>query len=215
MVDLVHEHDALFHSDCVGSFGRIPLDVFQLGFDAASFSGHKIGTAKGIGVLYLRSKTPFKPLIFGSGQENGMRGGTQNVALALQLQKALNFCNKHINEDKQHFLELKHQLADGISDMDNLRPTVDLYDTENYLPNIVHLLYKNISSETLILHYGKHKIQVSGGPACSSNDKEPSHVLKALKIPNNEIDGALRISFSRTNTKNDICKFLEATKALL
>lgn len=117
LVDLAHEQGVLFHSDFVGSFGRLPIDLAQIGVDAASFSGHKIGTAKGIGFLYLKAKTPCKPLIFGSGQENGLRGGTQNVALALQLEKALDHCAKHMKENAKKFGNLKTKLLNGIWDL--------------------------------------------------------------------------------------------------
>lgn len=215
LASIAHDHGALFHSDCVGSFGRISFDVGYINLDAASFSGHKIGTAKGIGALYLKAKTPCKPLIFGNGQENGMRGGTQNVSLAAAMQKAIIYCDQHLVINTKIFNKLKKFLNDEIKQIKGVRSSVDLLDTGNYLPNIVHLLFKDKTSENLILQYGKYKIQVAGGPACSSDDLAPSHVLQAIGISQDEIYGAIRISFSAQNTKKDIEMFIEATKQIV
>lgn len=215
LVELAHKSGAVFHSDCVGALGRIPIDVSKLGLDAVSFAGHKIGSPKGIGALYLKTKTKCEPLIFGSSQEKGLRGGTQNVALAKSFAMACNHSIKNMDKTAAHHVQLKDHLYSKLKDVDGLRFTVEKNpDYQNYLPNIVHIVFKNQSSENLVLQYGKFGIIVSGGPACSSQDKEPSHVLKSVKVDKAYIDGAIRVSFLDDTSIADIDKFIEATKEI-
>ena len=214
LIDKTHVAGALFHSDFVGSLGRTSFDVSELGLDAASFSGHKIGTPKGIGFLFLKSKTPFKPLIFGSGQEGGLRGGTQNVALAASLKHALEFSFKNLDAQVLQFNLFKYKIINSVQGLDGVRITVD-DKSERFLPNILHLVFKKFTSETLILKYGEFGIEVSGGPACSSESNEPSHVLKAISVDKSEINGAVRLSFSEFNNEKEIDAFLHATKQIL
>lgn len=196
-----HAIGAYVHSDMVGSLCRIPINVQELGVDSASFSGHKIGAPKGIGCLYLKSDTPCKPLFYGSNQEHGLRAGTQNVALAKAMADSLVL-------DENDYVSFKNKIIDNL----NIgRPTID---NSLALPNILHLVFQSMTSESLILHYGKYGIMVSGGPACDSGSKDPSHVLQAIKAPSNEIEGALRLSFGPQTTMEDIDAFIEATKEL-
>lgn len=214
-IDISREHGAYFHSDFVGSYGRIPFSVSQLGIDSISFAGHKIGTAKGIGGLYLRHSTPCLPLIYGSGQENGVRGGTQNVAMAMSLQKATEHCIKNMDSNYKHFRKLQDYLVESLSSFSKIRFTQDLKNRKSdYLPNIVHLLYEGFSSETLILHYGKYNISLSGGPACSASDKEPSNVLKSIGTDKSLINGALRLSFTQDTSIDNLKEFVRATQDL-
>ena len=206
-----HKVGAYLHSDMVGSFGRIPVNVEDMGVDSASFSGHKIGTPKGIGMLYLRSNTPFKPLIYGGGQERGLRGGTQNVALAVSQEKAASYALKDMAELESHYKKMKQYLLEEISNIKGVRPTIN---NDSSLSNICHLVFKNKESETLILQYGKYGIVVSGGPACSSDDKLPSHVLREIGVSQDEIYGAIRLSFGLDTTIDDIKAFIKATKEI-
>lgn len=216
IVEIAHNYGVKFHSDCVGALGRIPIDVSMLNVDSASFAGHKIGTAKGIGAIYLKSKTPCAPLIFGSGQEKGIRGGTQNVAMAKSFSDALKYSLNNMNKLNSHYKDLKNYLYNEIQKIEGVRFTVENHpDSSAYLSNIVHLSFKNKTSESLILHYGKDNIIVSGGPACSAEDKKPSHVLEAIGIANDEIDGAIRISFLENTTKDDITAFIDSTKRFM
>lgn len=215
IIDIAHSQGVFVHSDCVGSFGRIPLNVSELGVDCISFAGHKIGTAKGIGGLYLKSGIKCKPLLYGSGQENGVRGGTQNVAMAASMKKATKYAMKNMEAQNEKFLNLRKYLIERLIDFKEIKFSVDINNYgDKILPNIVHLLYENITSESLILHYGKYNISLSGGPACSARDKEPSHVLKSINVPKNLIDGALRLSFSDYTCQSDLEVFIKATKEL-
>lgn len=214
-VELTHQFKAFFHSDFVGSYCKIKNDVQELQIDAASIAGHKIGTAKGIGVLYLAANTPCKPLMYGSGQERGIRGGTQNVAMAASMQKATEFCLDTINKYNEHYLSLRQFLLENLADIPQIKTTIDLQKHKHStLPNIVHLLYEGYNSKALILHYGKYNISVAGGPACSSEESKPSHVLQAIGVDEKFIDNALRISFTEETSIQDLQVFIKATKDL-
>lgn len=211
-----HEHDAVFHSDCVGAYGRFSIDVNKMQIDAATFSGHKIGTSKGIGFLYLRSGVKIEPLIYGSGQENGIRGGTQNVSMAKSLEMASKYFIDNLESINNRFADLKTYLYKKIEKIDGIRPTVEpIVDTKNYLPNIVHLSLKDKLSEDIILYLCKKGIIVSGGPACSAEDKKASHVLQAVKVPDDEIFGSIRLSFMENTSKENLDKFVLAIKEFL
>lgn len=215
LTNLAHKAGVYFHSDCVGSYCRQNINVEDFGLDAISFAGHKIGTAKGIGCLYLKNKTPCKPLLYGSGQESGLRGGTQNVAMASSMQKATEYASKNQESFQKLFLNLRQFIIDNIKDFEDIKLTVDMQSNPDmFLPNIIHLLYKGITSESLILHYGKYNISLSGGPACSAKDKDPSHVLKAIGVGSDYIDGALRLSFTEDSKLSDLQVFIDATKDL-
>lgn len=216
LIEIAHKFKAYFHSDFVGSYCKIKSDVQDLNIDSASIAGHKIGTAKGIGVLYLKSDTPCKPLMYGSGQEHGVRGGTQNVAMAASLQKATEYALSNMESANSHYLELRDFLIKCLRCFPFIKSTIDL-EAHKYstLPNIVHLLYKGYSSQTLILHYGKFNISVAGGPACSAEEAKPSHVLEAIGVDKDLAFNALRISFTEETTKQDLQVFIDATKKLI
>lgn len=215
VAQLVHKHNVYFHSDCVGAFGKIPINLTTLNLDSASFSGHKIGTSKGIGLFYLKANTPFEPLFYGGNQENGIRSGTQNVALAKQIAQAMDIVNNNIEQNFLHFCSLKNYLQHNIKDISKIYPTVPLDDNKNFLPNIAHFVFDNFSSETLILKYGKFNIQIAGGPACSSKEKVASKVLQAIGVNKKLIYNSLRLSFGLQTTISDIDKFITATKNII
>lgn len=122
---IAHENGALFHCDCVGSFGQIPVNVERFGFDSASFSGHKIGAPKGIGALYLRANTPCQPILFGGSQERGLRSGTQSVALASAFVKAAELAKKSQKSFGKIYDRFNKYLMSEIQQINGFRYTVD------------------------------------------------------------------------------------------
>lgn len=213
---IAHENGALFHCDCVGTFGKIPVDVGELGVDSASFSGHKIGAPKGIGALYLKANTPCQSIFFGGGQENGLRPGTQSLGLISVFVDVAQASLKNMNVTKKLYDTLSNYICDEVAKLSGVRMTVEVsQNPKNYLKNIISLLFANIDSKNLILEYGKRSIVVSGGPACSSENEEPSHVLQAIGVPDNEINGVIRISFNPQTTLDHVKAFMAATKEIL
>ena len=188
---VAHDHAALFHTDAVQALGKARVNLQELDVDAASFSAHKVGGPKGAGALYLRARTPFHAYAIGGGQEGGRRSGTQNVAGIVGLYERLGA-------------------------IDAVEATVDVAPgSEDFLPNIVHVLVDGLESETLILRFDMQGFGVSGGSACSSHSLEPSHVLRSLGIDADRAHGALRISMGRYTDEADVEAFAVAMEKSL
>lgn len=202
---------ALLHCDAVQAFGKLPINVSSLGVDLLSASGHKIHASKGIGVLYVKKGVTLKPLLTGGGQENGMRSGTEPVPLICGLGGALEELVNPITG-----LKLQKELWSYARDELLKTGLVTINSDDDCLPYVLNISVEGYRSETL-LHFLEAKgIYVSSGSACAKG--EGSYVLKEMGLSAARIDGALRISFSRYNTKEDIDRLtaglIEATNKL-
>lgn len=216
LADVAHEFGALFHTDATQALGKIPVDVCAWGCDAASFSGHKIGAPKGIGALYLKSRTPFSAYLLGGGQEAGRRSGTQNVAGAVAFAAAMDAACSMQPAEQARLCALRDKLYKSLAATPGVKTTVSVEPgSDDFLPNIVHVLVEDLESETLILRFDMRGFGVSGGSACSSHSLEPSHVLKAIGIDADAAQGALRVSMGRYTTEEDIDAFIAAIGPVL
>ncbi|RDB61794.1 cysteine desulfurase [Gordonibacter sp. 28C] len=213
---VAHAAGALFHTDAVQALGKAPVNVGEWGVDAASFSAHKVGGPKGVGALYLKARTPYEPYLLGGGQESGRRSGTQNVAGAAGFAAACRAACEMREAEAARQRALRDRLYAGLAAFDAVEATVDVEaGSEDFLPNIAHVLVSGLESETLILRFDMRGFGVSGGSACSSHSLEPSHVLHALGIDDDRAHGALRISMGRYTTERDVDAFLEAVAGVL
>ena len=213
---IAHERGALFHTDATQALGKVAVNVVDWGCDAASFSGHKIGAPKGIGALYLKSRTPFDTYLLGGGQEAGRRSGTQNVAGAVAFAAAVEAAQELQPAEQVRLAALRDKLYAALTAESGVRATVEVpAGSIDFLPNIVHVLVDALESETLILRFDMRGFGVSGGSACSSHSLEPSHVLKAIGIDADSAHGALRVSMGRYTTEADIDAFIEAVRPVL
>ncbi len=208
-----HEAGALFHTDAVQALGKAPLNLRELGVDAASFSAHKVCGPKGVGALYLKARTPFQAYMLGGGQESGRRSGTQNVCGIVGFAAACHAACSMQEQEAARLRVLRDKLYAALSAFDFLEATVAVAPgCEEFLPNIVHVLADGLESETLILRLDMKGFGVSGGSACSSHSLEPSHVLHALGIDDDRAHGALRISMGRYTEESDIDAFIDAVE---
>lgn len=208
---VAHEGGALFHTDATQALGKVPIDVSALGVDAASFSAHKVGGPKGVGALYLKARTPFETQMLGGGQEDGRRSTTQNVCGIVGFAAAAHEVTGDVQEESARQRALRDSLRRRLSDIPGVRCTVAVEEgSQDYLPNIVHALVSGYESETLVLRLDMMGFGVSGGSACSSHSLEPSHVLRAMGISADEAYGALRVSFGRLTTEDDLARFAAA-----
>ena len=208
---IAHKHGALFHTDATQALGKSPVDLQKLGADAVSFSGHKIGAPKGIGLLYLKARTPFQPQLLGGGQEEGRRSGTQNVPGMCALAAACRAAVEMQAAEAQRLTALRDWLYERLGAMKRVSPTVQVASGNgDYLPNIVHVLVSGMESETLIIRLDYAGFGVSGGSACASHSLEPSHVLKAMGVSADKAYGALRISMGRYTTQEQLEAFIAA-----
>lgn len=194
----------LIHMDAVQGFAKFPLSVKRLDIDLLTFSGHKLYAPKGIGVLYVKKGVRLKPVIHGGGQEKGLRSGTHAVQLAAGLQEALAFCDRNRAAFQAHYAALNQRLREGVAKLED----VLVNSPENGAPHLLNLSVMGVPSE-IMLHFLETKgIYVSSGSACAKGAK--SSVLAAYGLPDERIKSALRVSFSKDSTPEDIDALLEA-----
>lgn len=203
----------LFHVDAVQAFGKYPIDVEKMKIDLLTMSGHKIHGPKGVGMLYMRKNTKVKPMILGGGQQKGQRAGTENgpgvAALGVAAEEAFN----NLKESITHVAQLKKALAEGILAMPNTQINGDSSDLAS--PYVLNVTFKGLRSEVLLHALESKGIFVSAGSACDSKKKVGSPVLTAMGMPFSEIEGAIRFSFCRYNTMEEIETCLGALQELV
>jgi len=194
--------DILFHTDAVQSYGKEKIDVKQLPVDFLSVSGHKIHGPKGIGALYIRKGRSLPPLMFGGGQERGLRSGTENVPFIAGLGLAAQLCEQERKEKIQQLKELRNRLLTGIESAIE-GAVINSPRDENASPAILNVSFPGCRGEVLLHMLEQKDIYVSTGSACSSH-KKGSHVLSAAGLTPEQIEGALRFSFSCDTTQEQI-----------
>lgn len=200
--DMVHQYGGILHVDSTQAFGHIPIDVDELGIDMMSVSGHKISPVlKGVGFLYKRNGVDIQPLIYGS-QENGMRGGTENTFGIIGLSKAIDLCDvspssvTDMCQKRDYFINLLK------TKFDNLKLNGHNIDR---LPNNINVtLPNNITGEALLYTLDMDEISIGIGSACNSSSIEPSYVLKAIGLTDEEAIKTIRISLPDEITYDDI-----------
>ncbi len=193
--------NALFHTDAVQGFFKVPFSARTLGADMISISGHKIHAGKGVGALYLAKKLP--PLLLGGGQEGGLRSGTENLPMIAGLAAACTAQKPTFRRDIAAQEACKERLRQGLSAM----PEVTLLGAQE-APHIVNLAVAGLRSQGLINALQDRGFCVSAGSACSRGHR--SHVLEAMGIAPTLIDGSLRVSLSNETTEDEIDAFLTA-----
>jgi len=189
---LAHSRNIPFHTDAVQAAGALDLNVATLGVDALSISGHKLGTPKGIGALYLRSRIPTEPILHGGGQERGRRSGTENVAGAVGLAKAVKLATANLAERMTHLSALRDELIRGI--LTGVPSAILTGHPTNRLPNNASFCFPGTSGEAILLQLEERGILCSSGSACAAGRDEPSHVLLAMGVPPEVAQTAVRLS---------------------
>lgn len=205
---VAHDRGALFHVDAVQALGKIPFHVGRLGVDAASFSAHKVGGPKGVGVLFLKTRTPFTPLIEGGGQERGLRSGTQNVAGIVGCAAAMEHAVAGQEAFAARTAAWRDELYATLCAMPRVHRSAPEAPGARFAPHIVNVCVSGVESQTMVLQLDMRGICVSGGSACSSSSLDPSHVLAALGVPRSLARGTLRVSFGEYTTRADVDAFL-------
>lgn len=204
-----HSCGALFHTDAVQAFGRVPLDLSEA--DAVSAAAHKIGGPVGIGLLAVRGRAAIRPRLFGGGQELGRRPGTQDVRGALAFAAAAKACCADLDAKRAACAEKAGTLYAALcADGTGIVPTTTAEVDRDRLPGIVSVLVPALDSETLVLSLDEAGFEVSAGSACSSGSLDPSHVLSAMGIARNDALGSLRVSFDERVAAADLEAFAEA-----
>jgi cysteine desulfurase len=203
---IARERRIYFHTDTVQTFGKLPIDVKQMKIDLLSISAHKIYGPKGIGALYIRKGVNIDPLLHGGEQERKRRAGTENVPAIVGFGKAVELAKKQMQEEAQYLTKLRNQLFEGLqSRVEGI--TLNGHPVDR-LPNTLNISVKYVKGEALLLQLDKQGIYISTGSACASGSIEPSHVLLALGMSEQEARNSIRFSLGRENTEEDIAYVL-------
>ncbi len=211
--EILRDRKVPFHTDAVQVAGKIPIDLKTLPVDMLSISGHKLHAPKGIGVLYVRKGTRYYPYLIGGHQENGRRGGTENLASIIGLSRACTLAKETLSEEARTVRKLRDKLE---SELIKCCPDASVNgDIENRLPNTANISFEFVEGEAILLRLDQYGICASSGSACSSGSLEPSHVLRVMGIPFTAIHGSVRFSLSRYNTEAEIDKVIEVMPGVI
>jgi cysteine desulfurase len=203
----------VFHTDAVQAFGKVPVSVGDLPCTLLTLSGHKIGAPKGIGALIVRDRKAVEAIIHGGSQQYGIRPGTENVAGAVALGRAALLAAREQPVEAPRLRALRHLLAE------RLRATVrDLVvngDSADGAPHVLSVSVAGADSEALLMHLDLAGVAASSGSACSTGAVEPSHVLVAMGVPRELALGAIRFSFGRESSAEDVDRVVEVMPAVV
>jgi len=199
---IAKEHKIYFHTDAVQSAGKIPIDVNDVNVDLLSLSGHKLYAPKGAGALYVRSGTHLRQLLYGGHHQRGFRPGTENVAGIVGLGKAVEIARNSLSNDAQRVASLRDKLERGLVErIPQVRVNGALAPRT---PNTTNVMFAGIEGEALVIALDLKGLACSVGAACSSGAVEPSHVLTAIGLSQEEAKSSLRFSLGRHTTESEI-----------
>lgn len=210
---IAKKHNILFHTDAVQALGNVPIDVKDMGIDLMSMSAHKIYGPKGIGALYIRKGVSIANYMYGGGQENRKRAGTENLPAIVGFGKAAQLAEENFDSHVKHCSELRDYLRDRI--LKEIPDTRVNGSTEYRHPGNLNVTFEYIEGESILLLLNQFGISVSTGSACSSASLEPSHVLSALGVPVEMIHGTVRFTVGDFTTKEDIDYVVDNLKTVV
>lgn len=201
------DEGCIFHTDAVQSFGHLKIDVKEDGIDMLSASAHKIHGPKGVGFLYISNDTKNQmiPLINGGQQERGLRGSTENVAGIVGLGKAVELAYARNEEINLYCWNIASSLVYGLSALPGVHTNVNLHDTDK---RHISIRLDGIRAEEMVAMLDSENIFVSSGSACNSDSNEPSHVLKAIGLSDEEANSTIRVSISGDTKLKDVTDFI-------
>jgi cysteine desulfurase len=199
--EILNNSNAWFHVDAVQAAGHIPVDVKDLQCDMLSASGHKFGAPKGIGFLYAQDNIGLKPMINGGKQEQGIRGGTENILGIVSMAAALEDTVEHMEERNAHIKRLRDKLLDQLLQIPGSRLNGSL---ENRVPGNINIRFSGVSGAKLVALCSLYGVYISSGSACNEGISEPSHVLKTIGLTDEEALSSVRITLSHHNTEREV-----------
>lgn len=201
--------NVLFHVDAIQAFGKYRIYPKRMGIDMMSISSHKFHGPKGVGALFIRDRVKVKPIIYGGGQQSGMRSGTENVPGIAGMALAAEITYNGLEEKMEHMRKLKEHLISELTQID------DVYSNSGDAPHIASITFKGVRSEVMLHALEEKEIYVSSGSACSSNKQHASGTLKAIGLPQDKLESTLRFSFSPENTMEQVDYAVECCRQLL
>lgn len=198
---IAHRHGILIHTDAVQAIPYIPIDVKDICCDMLSASGHKFGAPKGVGFLYANTRSRVKPIINGGKQENGIRPGTENILGILAMATALEDTVEHMDERNMYVQSLRDNLLEKLLKIDGSHLNGSL---ENRVPGNINIRFDGVSGARLVALCSLYGVYISAGSACNEGVSEPSHVLKAIGLTDEEALSSVRITIGHQNTEAEI-----------
>jgi cysteine desulfurase len=210
--ELAQQYNAIFHADTVQTVGHFPIDLSEIKVDFITGASHKFHGPKGVGLLYINANNKVNPFIHGGGQERNMRAGTENIYGIVGFAKALEIAMQNHETEKKHIAALKSYLKTSLEE--NINGVVFNGDPEGEsLYTVLSVGFpRTEKSEMLLFNLDIRNICVSGGSACSSGANQGSHVINALKVPE---QSTVRFSFSKYNTRQEVDAVVEALRELV
>ena len=207
VAEIAKEAGATIHTDAVQACGKVGIDVSKIPVDMLSVSGHKFHAPKGIGILYVRRGTKFKPFMLGGHQEGGRRAGTENVPYIVGIAKACELAAAGMAEEAARLAPMRDRLEAGI--LASCPDVIVNGDREHRLPNTLNVAFEYVEGEAIAYRLSDAGICISTGSACASGSLDPSHVIRAMGVPFIAVHGSTRFSLSRYNTMDDVDYVLE------
>jgi cysteine desulfurase len=199
---ICRSRDVLFHTDAVQTPGKIAIDAQGMGLDFLSLSAHKLHAPKGIGMLYVKSRTPFHPYILGGSQERGRRGGTENVPYIVGFGRAAELALNFLDDENTRIRALRDKLEE--TTLKAIPGTVRNGAKEPRLPNTSNLTFDGVEAEAILMLLDQSGICASSGSACTSGSLQPSHVLTAMGLSPERARGCIRFSLGIYNTESEV-----------
>jgi cysteine desulfurase len=197
---------AHLHADCIQGIGKVEVSLESLNADSLAFSGHKIHAPKGVGVLIASKEARMLPIVFGGGQESGLRSGTENVAFIVGIAQAMRAAVEHCEDFAQSARECQTLLREGLQGLEGMKAMT----SEQSVDSIVTLRVPGAPGEVWQHHLETHGIEVGVGSACQAKAGEISLALKALGLSDAEARQVLRVSFSRHTTRDQVTQLVAA-----
>jgi cysteine desulfurase len=200
------------HTDAAQAGNFLDLHVSRIGVDLMSLNGGKIYGPKQTGALYVRAGIELKPLVLGGGQERGLRSGTENTAGFIGLSKALDIAQKNRESESKRLKELRGLFVEQIEK--NIPEAVINGSAKHQAPHILHATFPGTDNERVMMELDERGIQCAAGSACSASSTEPSHVLSAIGMSDEDVRSSLRFSMGRGTAKKDVLKTVRILKSL-
>ena len=199
---IAREHGVIFHTDAVQAIGSLNINVRDMNIDMLSMSAHKFRGPKGAGALFVRKGISLKPVLFGGKQERMLRPGTENVPAIVGMGKAIEIAIRDAQVKQKKITVLRDRLITGI--LSSVEGTSLNGDAQNRLPNNCNIRFDNVEGEALLLRLDLAGIACSGGSACTAGNIEPSHVLTAMGLTEEEANSSIRMTLGEDNTEAEI-----------
>jgi cysteine desulfurase len=213
IAEIARRNRVLFHTDAIQVVGKIPIRLADSTINSLSLSAHKLHGPKGVGALYVRKRSAFKPTLIGGSQENNRRAGTENVASIVALGKAAECAAAALGDEATRVRAMRDRFETAV--LEKVPETFVNGDRAARLPNTSNLSFAGVESGAALALLDRHQVCCSAGSACRTGSLDSSHVLRAMKLDADRARGSMRFSFGRFNTEAEVDKAIEILPAVI